>query len=160
MLFFLFGWKVKCLPVNICLIVFLLLNSSLYLRKNVKFLHKRYVMEYDFNSFKHYIFTRPHFASGRYGVWEYGDEWVKCTNGTTTATITKKKKKNWKMTLPYIFLLSVLLAQTFYTLSFHLLITQNHIPTHCTSIMQHHFRHCSNKSLAQSISSPTCKRIV
>lgn len=71
-----------------------------------------------------------------------------------------KKKKNWKMTLPYIFLLSVLLAQTFYTLSFHLLITQNHILTHCTSIMQHHFRHCLNKSLAQSISSPTCKRIV
>lgn len=93
MLFFLFGWKVKCLPVNICLIVFLLLHSSLYLRKNVKFLHKLYVMEYDFNSFKHYIFTGPHFASGRDGVWEYGDEWVKCTNGTTTATITKKKKK-------------------------------------------------------------------
>ena len=81
----------KCLPVNICLIVFLLLHSSLYLRRNVKFLHKLYVMEYDFNSFKHNIFTRPHFASGRDGVSEYGDEWVKRTNGTTTATITKKK---------------------------------------------------------------------
>ena len=59
MLFFLFGWKVKCLPVNICLIVFLLLHSSLYLRRNVKFLHKLYVMEYDFNSFKHNIFLDP-----------------------------------------------------------------------------------------------------
>ena len=58
-----------------------------------------------------------------YSTWEYGDEWVKYTDDSTTVTT---RTKNWNMILP-IFLLSVLLPQPFQTPSLDVFVSQGHL---------------------------------